>query len=131
MNYAQVANDAQGNPYLLNSGTQQARLLGNANGNNTRISSRFVEDGSYLRLKNIQIGYTLPSSLLSKQNFVKDIHIAIGAQNLATLTGYKGYDPEVGSYVGKSMSPDNQPVGVDYGRYPLTPVYTFSINVEL
>jgi TonB-linked SusC/RagA family outer membrane protein len=131
MSYAQVATDAQGNPYLLNAGTQQARLVGTANGNNTRISNRFVEDGSYLRLKNVQLGYTLPSSLLSKQNLVKDVHIAIGAQNLATLTGYKGYDPEVGAYVGKSMTANNQPIGVDYGRYPLTPVYTFSIHVEL
>jgi TonB-dependent starch-binding outer membrane protein SusC len=131
MRYAQVSTDAQGNPYLLNPGTQQSRLIGTLNGNNTRISSRFVEDGSYLRLKNVQVGYTLPSSVLSKQNLVKDIHITIGAQNLATLTGYKGYDPEVGSYVGKSMVAGNQLVGVDYGRYPLTPVYTFSIHVEL
>lgn len=131
MSYAQVGTDAQGNPYLLNPGTEQPRLVSSANGNHVRISSRFVEDGSYLRLKNIQLGYTLPSSLLSKQKFVKDIHVAIGAQNLATLTGYKGYDPEVGSYVGKYMATNNQPVGVDYGRYPLTPVYTFSINVEL
>ena len=49
------------------------------------------------------------------------------AQNLATITHYKGYDPEVGAYVGRDASSGNQAIGLDFGRYPLTPVYTFNL----
>ncbi|HEY9045067.1 MAG TPA: TonB-dependent receptor [Ohtaekwangia sp.] len=131
LNYARIGTDTEGNPYVENAGTNIPRLSTNANGNNIRITNRFVEDGSYVRLKNVQLGYTIPKALIARQRFVNDIHVAIGAQNLATLTHYKGYDPEVGAYVGSNVAAGNQAIGVDYGRYPLTPVYTFSIQVEL
>jgi hypothetical protein len=54
----------------------------------------------------------------------------IGVQNIATLTRYKGYDPEVGAYVDRNSSPASQSIGVDYGRYPLTPIYTFTLGVD-
>ncbi len=77
---------------------------------NTRVSDRFIEDGSFLRLKNIQLGYTLPSSFLEKINFEK-FRIYISGQNLLTYTNYSGFDPEVGA-----TGPLD--IGIDRGFYP-------------
>ncbi|MFD1818051.1 TonB-linked outer membrane protein, SusC/RagA family [Pseudarcicella hirudinis] len=76
------------------------------------ISDRFIEDGSYLRLKNISLGYTLPEKLLSKAK-IKTIRFYVSAQNLWTLTNYTGYDPEASS---NGQSAINS--GVDNGVYP-------------
>jgi TonB-dependent starch-binding outer membrane protein SusC len=72
----------------------------------------------------------LPASLLSKQKVIKGIRATVGVQNVATITGYKGYDPEVGAYVGRDASSSNQAIGLDFGRYPLTTVYTFNLSVN-
>lgn len=79
-------------------------------------SSRFVEDGSYLRLKNLQIGYTLPESISQKAG-ISRLRCYMSCQNLLTLTSYSGYDPEVGG-------------GVDYGNYPQARVVMFGVNVN-
>ena len=117
---------------LLNPGTNVPRIIsGNdVNGNHARQTSRWVEDGSYLRLKNVSLTYSLPPTFLSKQKLVRGVRATIGAQNIATLTNYSGMDPEVGSYVGANTYTNNQAIGLDFGRYPLTPVYTFSLNVN-
>jgi hypothetical protein len=129
--YAKVATDPEGNPYLLNPGTTVARMSGgNKNNNFQRHTNKYVEDGSYVRLKNVSLNYNLPASLLGKQPVVKGAQFTAGVQNLATFTKYKGYDPEVGAYVGREVAADRQTIGVDYGRYPLTPVYTFSVGVD-
>ena len=60
---------------------------------------------------------------------MNDAKIIFSVQNVATLTGYKGFDPEVGAYVGRDASSGNQAQGLDYGRYPLTPIY--SVNLVL
>lgn len=78
---------------------------------NARISDRFVEDGSYLRLKTLQLGYYLPQTWLQKVGFEK-FKIYISATNLLTFTKYSGYDPEIGS-VGSSLE-----LGIDRGFYP-------------
>jgi TonB-dependent starch-binding outer membrane protein SusC len=83
---------------------------------NSETSSRFVEDGSYLRLKNLQIGYSLPKSLL-KETFISRCRFYASASNLLTLTKYSGYDPEVGN-------------GVDYGNYPQARTVLFGINLD-
>ncbi len=84
------------------------------------FSNRFIEDGSFLRLKNITVGYTLPSGLIKG---VSSIRIALSGNNLFTLTRYTGYDPEVNSYG------DNPALfGVDLGGYPNTKSYNFSIR---
>lgn len=131
-NYAKVATDANGNPYLLNPGTNVPRIITGAdvNGTYARISSRYVEDGSYLRLKNISLSYNVPTSLLERTKVIKGFRATIGAQNLLTLTNYTGFDPEVGAYVGRDATNLNQAIGLDYGRYPLTPIYTLSVNVN-
>ena len=61
----------------------------------TQFDSRMLEDASFLRLKNIQIAYTLPSHLLKKTRFIKGLKVYVGARNLWTITGYNGFDPEV------------------------------------
>jgi TonB-dependent starch-binding outer membrane protein SusC len=100
------------------------------NGNGKRFTQNFVEDGSYVRIKNISLTYTFPGTLIGKQDVVKNVRLTVGAQNLATFTKYTGYDPEVGAFVGKEVNPDRQSIGADFGRYPLTPTYTFSLGVD-
>jgi TonB-linked SusC/RagA family outer membrane protein len=83
---------------------------------NKENSSRFVEDGSYVRLKNIQLGYTLPSKITKPAN-INRCRFYFSGSNLLTLTGYTGYDTEVGS-------------GVDYGNYPQSRTLTVGVNLD-
>lgn len=129
--YAKVALDEGGQPYLLNPGTRINRLSSSsANGNYDRMTDKYLEDGSYVRVKNITINYNIPSTLIGRQNIVKSVRLGVGVQNIYTITGYSGYDPEVGSYVGPNAGQAQGFVGIDYGRYPLTPTYTFNIAVD-
>ena len=89
---------------------------------NARVSDRFVEDGSYLRLKNVQLGYALPPSLLKKIKFEK-FRLYVSAQNLFTFTKYSGMDPEIGAYGGALNA------GVDRGFYPQARVLLGGVNV--
>jgi len=84
---------------------------------NMSNSSRFVESGSYLRLKNVQLGYTIPASITKKAN-INRFRVYMSATNLFTFTNYTGYDPEVGS-------------GVDYGNYPQSRTITLGVNLDL
>ena len=130
--YAKLAIDPGGKVYLLNPETDVPRIISGAdvNGTYARLTDKYVEDGSYLRLKNVSLSYNIPQSLIGKQKIVRSLRATIGAQNLATLTDYSGFDPEVGAYVGRDASNTNQAIGLDYGRYPLSPIYTFSLNVN-
>lgn len=83
---------------------------------NMANSSRFVEDGSYLRIKNVQLGYTLPAKV-TKSAGINRCRLYVSGSNLLTLTGYTGYDPEVGS-------------GVDYGNYPQSRTFTVGANFD-
>lgn len=87
-------------------------------------SDRIVEDGSYLRLKTVNLGYTLPASMLKKARF-RSIRVYLSAQNLLTWTKYTGNDPEVSIY-NTALTP-----GVDYSAYPRAKVYTVGINLSL
>jgi hypothetical protein len=129
--YARVATNEQGQPYLLNPETRVNRLSSSsANGNYDRLTDKYLEDGSYVRLKNISVTYQIPSTFIGRQKVVKGVRVGASVQNAFTITGYSGYDPEVGSYVGPNAAQAQGFAGVDYGRYPLTPVYTFNIGVE-
>jgi TonB-linked SusC/RagA family outer membrane protein len=89
---------------------------------NFRISDFFVEDGSYLRLKNVTLGYTLPNSLTSKV-LIKKLRIYVSGQNLLTFTKYRGMDPEVGGTTGASG------IGVDKGLYPQSKVIMGGVSI--
>jgi len=89
---------------------------------NARVSDRFVEDGAYLRLKNVQLGYALPKSVLKKMKFEK-FRLYVSAQNLFTFTRYTGMDPEIGAYGGALNA------GVDRGFYPQARVLLGGVNV--
>ena len=94
-------------------------------------SSRFVEDGSYMRLKNIALGYSLPNNLVEKAG-LGSARLSISAQNLLTLTGYSGLDPEV-SYFGsggESSGDANIVQGHDFGNYPNLRSVTMAVNLK-
>ncbi|WP_024768459.1 SusC/RagA family TonB-linked outer membrane protein [Aquimarina macrocephali] len=91
--------------------------------NNIRPSSYFLEDGSYLRLKNLQIGYSIPESAISKIP-VSRIRVYATANNLFTITDYSGFDPGLGN--GGTFNR-----GVDRGFYPLTRSFIFGISVSM
>ncbi|NDV46810.1 TonB-dependent receptor [Paludibacter sp. 221] len=86
------------------------------NSNNYATSSRFVESGAYFRLKNVQVGYTIPKKHTEKL-FISRCRLYVTANNLFTITKYTGYDPEVGG-------------GVDYGNYPQSRTFMFGINMD-
>jgi TonB-linked SusC/RagA family outer membrane protein len=133
MDYAKLTTDGSGKTIISNSGTNVPRITNNtvANENNhSKTSTRFVEDGSYLRVKNITLSYNVPARVLGYTKVIKGIKASIGAQNVFTFTNYKGYDPEVGAYVGQGSSSQNQAIGIDFGRYPLTPMYSATLNVN-
>ncbi|MFN4313101.1 MAG: SusC/RagA family TonB-linked outer membrane protein [Chitinophagaceae bacterium] len=131
-NYAKLE-EHNGNVRIVNSDTRIPRITNNqvANDNNYgKITNRFVEDGTYIRLKNVSLSYNFPSSLLSRLKVIKSLRATVGAQNVFTITKYKGYDPEVGAYIGTGSSTANQAIGIDFGRYPLTRMYTATISVN-
>lgn len=92
--------------------------------NSVRVSDRFVEDGSYLRLKNIQLAYNVPV-LKFGWDWVQSIQIYASGQNLMTITGYSWWDPEVNSKGGSSSV--NQ--GIDHQTYPASKSISFGIRV--
>lgn len=95
-------------------------IASDPNGNWGKPSSYFVEDGSYLKLRNIQLGYTMPSPYTEKLG-VKRVRIYLNANNFLTFTKYSGFDPEIaGSNIGR---------GVDFGQYPQ--VRTFGGGLEV
>lgn len=99
------------------------RITNSDSNNNYRASSFYVEDGSYLRLQNIQLGYTLPRALCERSKVFSSLRVFVTAQNLFTITSYSGLDPELGI---------NNPLdtGVDNTRYPSARTYTFGVNLQ-
>ncbi|ASZ11261.1 TonB-dependent receptor [Chitinophaga sp. MD30] len=95
--------------------------------NNSRVSSRFVENGSFLRLKSATIGYSLPKSLAEKIKLNR-LSVYVTAQNLFTITKYKGFDPEINAY---AADKNNGPaLGIDYGTYPTARAFIFGVNMS-
>ncbi|MFT5845325.1 MAG: hypothetical protein ACI8QW_001201, partial [Saprospiraceae bacterium] len=88
---------------------------------NNRVSDRFIEDGSYMRVKNLQLGYTLPKSVMEKIKLRK-IRVYIAASNLFTFTKYSGLDPEIGSR-------GTLEIGIDRGFYPAARMFMGGLNV--
>lgn len=112
------------NVMVANPGASIPRATINDPNDNDRISDRYIEDGSYIRLKNISLGYTFPKKTIDKLG-LSNLRIYANIQNLLTITGYDGYDPEIGA----STSSVNV-YGLDNGRYPSPTVYSFGLNVS-
>ena len=93
--------------------------------NNNRISSRFIEDGSYLRVKNVTLSYRLDRKLVNRLG-VKSARVFLSGQNLLTFTNYSGMDPEV-NYAG----PSDLVLGTDFFTHPQVRTVSFGINLEL
>jgi TonB-linked SusC/RagA family outer membrane protein len=92
-------------------------------GNNGRTSTWHIEDGSYLRLQNIALGYTLPQSITGRLSLQK-LRVYLSGQNLVTWTKYTGYNPEVNLRPTEALTP-----GEDYGTYPLAKTFTVGLNL--
>ena len=91
---------------------------------NKRVSSRFIEDGSYLRVKNVTLGYTIGENTFGKSVF-SSVRVYLSAQNLFTFTNYTGLDPEV-NYRGD----DNSVIGTDFFTYPQAQTFTLGVNLK-
>lgn len=116
------------NVYISNPTTakvQRVTASGRNNNDNHRISTRFIEDGSYLRLKNISLSYDLPRSITNRIG-INYLQIYGNIQNLFTITNYKGYDPEIGAQ-GQNVLLQ----GLDNGRYPSQRIYTLGLKLNL
>jgi TonB-dependent starch-binding outer membrane protein SusC len=105
-----------------NTNTTMHRFRPGTNATTNIYSSRFVEDGSYLRLKTVNFAYNLPTNLLGKAK-VRSMQVYVSAQNLMTWTKYSGYDPEV-SVVSNALAP-----GIDFSSYPRNKTFTIGANV--
>lgn len=95
-----------------------------AKGNNVRGSNMFVEDGSYIRLQNITLGYNLPKTITNRLK-LQTARLFITGQNVFTLTKYTGYNPEVNLYDNNALTP-----GIDYGTYPLNKTFSIGLNLN-
>jgi TonB-linked SusC/RagA family outer membrane protein len=102
-------------------GTSNSEPIASYGGNNYLPSDKFIQDGSFTRLRNVTLGYTFPS-VLTKKIAISQLRIYLKGSNLYTLTKFTGYSPEIGS--GDVLSS-----GIDYGNYPVSSVYSFGINL--
>lgn len=103
------------------------RLIASDPNNNSRVSSFYLQSGSYLRLQNLTFGYTLPQKFLERSK-IKSLRFYFSAQNLLTFTKYTGYDPEIGQqYSGAGGSLD---LGIDNGNYPQSRTLSLGANLS-
>lgn len=114
------------NVYVINPNATIERISasGSTLNDNERVSSRFVEDGSYIRLKSLSFAWNIPWKWTHKVGF-DWVQVYVNAQNLLTISSYKGYDPEVGS-TGQSVILQ----GLDNGRYPSQRIYNFGLKLN-
>ncbi len=113
------------NLYVSNANsTLLPRISASSTNVNNRMSDLYVEDGSYIRLQNVSLSYTLPRNLVRKIK-LENVKVYMNLQNVYTWTNYSGFDPEVGSMYGDALM-----TGLDYGRYPSPRIYTFGLNVS-
>lgn len=99
---------------------------GYSNGYNSLSSTRYLEDGSYLKIKTLSLGYTIPASVFKKQNVFQSARIYVTVDNLLTFAKYSGYDPET-SFAG---NPGESNYGVDFGLEPPLRIFSTGINLK-
>jgi TonB-linked SusC/RagA family outer membrane protein len=111
-------------PRLLQGGSADPNLALAANQNAMYQTTRWLEDGAYLRLKNVQLGYTFPKTLLDKVPSLGSVRVYVTARNLVTFTKYTGFDPEITGtgYFGR---------GIDNSAYPNVRTFTAGVQVTL
>ena len=114
--------------FPLNLNASVPDLRNNDEARNFRASDFFIQDGSYLRLKELRLTYTFPKSILNKLK-LSNLALSLTAYNLLTFTGYDGFDPEVGKVIGTES--DNLSMGVDQGNYPQARSFTFGIKLGI
>jgi len=102
-------------------GTSNTEPRATTGGYNWVPSNRFIQDGSFLRLRSLTLGYSLPEKAMQRAKIGK-ARVYVRGTNLWTLTKYTGYTPEIGS--GDVLS-----AGIDYGVYPITAVYSVGANI--
>jgi len=130
--------DLEGMPRLFNSGVAVLNRWTGPNtsntipralgaGENVQVSTRFVEDGSYARLRNLSLGYTIPTSVFNEK--ISKLRIYISGQNVFTITNYSGLDPEIGTHVTTDSNQQNFQLGIDRGNYPLPKSFTAGIQL--
>jgi hypothetical protein len=112
------------NAYLLNPGATMPRYSNVDINANRRMSDRWIEDGSYLRIQNIRLSYNLPKTLIGKWG-VKGCKVYVNAQNVYTFTKYSGLDAEIGAYKQNAMLQN-----IDLGRYPAPRIFTLGATVS-
>lgn len=105
-----------------NTDTDVPRAISGDPNRNARASDRFIDDGDYLRLKNLTLGYTLKTQ---NTNWLSNLRIYLSAQNLITITNYSGYDPEVSVFQGANI--DNS-FGIDLGQLPQSRTFIFGVQ---
>ena len=103
-------------------GTSNSEPRPSFGGYNFTPSDRFIQDGSFIRLRSVTLGYTLPARL-SQKAYMQQLRVYLKGSNLFTLTKFTGYTPEIGSY-------DVLSNGIDYGAYPITSAYSVGVNLQ-
>ncbi|MBX3252553.1 MAG: TonB-dependent receptor [Chitinophagaceae bacterium] len=106
--------------YNPNSNIPNLAVVEDPNGNFSKVSDYFLDRADYMRIKNVHLAYSLPSSLVSKVSFLNNtrVRVYVNAENLVTITKYSGFDPEVGS------------LGIDGGRFPVSRMFSAGMNVS-
>lgn len=97
--------------------------------NNRRTSDRWLEDGSFVRLRNVTLGYTLPKSVTERIK-MSGLRVYVAGQNLLTFTNYSGFDPEVSTFAEGSGAVANTAPGTDFLTFPVARTITFGINAN-
>lgn len=108
----------------VNENTNEPRITLNDPNGNGRISNRFVEDGSYLRIQNVSLSYDLPSKIFEK-SIISKVRLYVNVQNLYTWTKYSGFDPALGN-----LDQNITLSGIDLGRYPVPRITSMGLNLE-
>ncbi len=112
------------NTHITGGDPMMPRLAASSSNANNRLSDRFVEDGSFLRIQDVSLSYTLPKDWISSIG-LDVVKVYAKVKNAYTFTKYSGYDPEVGSYQQDALM-----TGIDNARYPSPRIYTFGVNLS-
>lgn len=107
-----------------NPSSEYPRASWSAKSNNARVSTRFLENGSYTRLKNLSLGYTFKTNRMG----IDRLRVYASVSNLFTITSYSGFDPEM-TVSANSAGEGDRAYGIDWGTYPVSRTYTFGVNL--